>query len=347
MSMPVLRSVADLHQAGLVNADTARAIAPLSDRYTIAVTPDMTALIADPYDAIGKQFIPDAREAIFAEDDESDPIGDYAHAPLRALVHRHANRVLLKPTMACAVYCRFCFRREMIGPNGDSVTQQDVEDALAYIAAHTEISEVILTGGDPLMLSPKKLADLMARLNAIAHARFIRFHTRIPVVAPAKITDAVIDALSGDKPVYMAIHANHARELTQHASTALSRLARAGVVLLGQSVLLAGVNDDVDTLLNLFNTMLDNRIKPYYLHHPDKTAGTAHFRLSLERGMALMDSVRARAPSGMAIPQYTLDIPGGVSKIPLNAEYVTKKSHNTYQLRDPSGGLHTYCDSGV
>lgn len=344
-SMKPLRSIDDLQNTSLIDADTARAIAPLSDRYTIAVTPDMAALIANKNDPIGKQFIPDPREAFIATGEHTDPIGDYAHAPLRALVHRHQNRVLLKPTMACAVYCRFCFRREMVGPNGDTITQSDIDDALNYIAQNTDISEVILTGGDPFMLSAKKLGDLMARLNAMPHVRMIRFHTRVPVVAPLKITDAILDALEGRAPVYVALHANHAREFTPAAADILARMARRGVVLLGQSVLLAGVNDTVDALLDLFQVMLDNRVKPYYLHHPDMTAGTSHFRLTLERGMALMNALRARAPSGLAIPQYTLDIPGGVSKIPITPEYIKKKSDGTWSVRDPAGGVHAYCDS--
>lgn len=312
------------------------------------ITPDMARLIVPGVsdDPIARQFIPDSRETRVLPQELGDPTGDYAHAPLKALVHRHANRVLLKPTMVCAVYCRFCFRREMVGPKGDTITQSDMDEALAYIEAHTEINEVILTGGDPLMLSPKKLQALMQRLQAMPHIRWIRLHTRVPVVAPAKVTAEMLAALRGIKGVIMAIHANHAREITAEAGAALARLAHNGVVLLGQSVLLKGVNFSVEALTELFETMMANRVKPYYLHHPDLTAGTGHFRFSFEEGMALMTAVQQRV-SGVCLPQYTLDIPGGVTKIAINEATVrpVPGRAGAYELRDPSGGIHFYEDN--
>lgn len=311
------------------------------------ITPDMARLIVPEalYDPIALQFIPDDRESIILPQELGDPTGDYTHAPLKALVHRHPNRVLLKPTMVCAVYCRFCFRREMVGPNGDSVTQSDVDQAIDYIEQHTEISEVIVTGGDPLVLSPKRLQELMQRLQAIPHIRWIRLHSRVPVVSPAKINAEMITALKGIKPVMIAVHANHAREITAEAGAALARLANNGVVLLGQSVLLNGINNSVEALVTLFETMMANRIKPYYLHHPDLTAGTSHFRLSFEEGMALMDAVQQRV-SGVCMPQYTLDIPGGVTKIAINPHNVQKVADKAgaYILRDPKGNTHFYQD---
>ncbi|MDB5478085.1 MAG: lysine 2,3-aminomutase, partial [Alphaproteobacteria bacterium] len=304
----------------------------------VAITPEMAGLIVpgDPDDPIALQFVPSALEQIILPQELFDPINDYDHSPVKALVHRHQNRVLLKPTNICAVYCRFCFRRDMVGPDGDTITQEDVEQALTYIEGHTEINEVILTGGDPLMLSPKKLAALMRRLKAIPHIRWIRFHTRVPVVSPGKINDEMLVALGGTKPVIMAIHANHPREITAEVSTALARLANSSIVLLGQSVLLKGINDKVETLAELFETMMINRVKPYYLHHPDLTAGTSHFRFPLERGMVLMNGVRAQV-SGICIPQYTLDIPGGVIKIAITPDTVQEieGKPGAYLLRDP------------
>jgi lysine 2,3-aminomutase len=321
---------------------------PVSEmKLPTGITPEMAQLIVpgDPADPIALQFLPDAREEIILPQELYDPTGDYPHAPMKALVHRHANRVLLKPTMVCAVYCRFCFRRDMVGPEGDTITQSDVDQALEYIAAHTEINEVILTGGDPLVLSPKRVADLMQKLQAIPHIRWIRFHTRIPVVAPDKISAEMLDALKGIKPVLMAVHVNHAREITPKAGAALARLAHNGVVLLGQSVLLKGINDKVETLAELFETLMVNRVKPYYLHHPDLTAGTSHFRMSFEEGMALMNKLQQRV-SGVCMPQYVIDIPGGVTKIaitPDNVQAVEGKPGH-YVLHDPMGGKHNYSD---
>lgn len=347
LASQTLRSADDLVAAGLLTQGQGAAIAPLAERYTVAITPEMTALIDhdDPFDPIAAQFVPDERETNLLPQELYDPTGDYTFSPLKALVHRHKDRVLLKPTVACAVYCRFCFRREMVGPNGDSVTQSDVDEALDYIAAHPEIKEVILTGGDPLMLSARRLGALMQRLQTIPHVKWIRFHTRIPVVAPEKITSEVLNALRGVKAVLMAVHVNHAREITTDAGAALARLAAQGVTLMGQSVLLKGVNDDPDTLVNLFETLMANRVKPYYLHHPDLTTGTSHFRLNFERGMELVEAVRKRV-SGVCIPHYVVDIPGGAFKVPVSKETVRpiQRQKGAYLVLDPYGKEHFYND---
>jgi lysine 2,3-aminomutase len=233
----------------------------------------------------------------------------------------------------------------MIGPGGDAITQEDVDQALAYIEAHTEISEVILTGGDPLVLSPDRLAALIQRLQAVPHLRWIRIHTRVPVVSPKKITGELIAALRGIKPVVIAIHVNHAREVTHEASAALMRLTAAGFSLLGQSVLLKGVNNTVNALVDLFETLMANRVKPYYLHHPDLTTGTSHFRLGFDEGMALMAVVRQRV-SGICLPEYVVDIPGGYTKIPVTPQYVVpiKGQKGAYLLIDTAGNQHKYRD---
>ncbi len=346
-AVQTLRSADDLVAAGLMTHAQGTAIAPLAERYTVAITHEMAFLIDrdDPFDPIAAQFVPDAREANLLLQELYDPTGDYTHSPLKALVHRHKDRVLLKPTTACAVYCRFCFRREMVGPNGDSVTQSDIDEALDYIAAHAEIKEVILTGGDPLMLSANRLSALMQRLQVIPHVKWIRFHTRIPVVAPDKITAEVLAALRGVKAVLMAVHVNHAREITTGAVAALARLAGQGITLMGQSVLLKGVNDDAETLANLFESLTANRVKPYYLHHPDLTTGTSHFRLSFETGMALMEAVRKRV-SGVCIPHYVVDIPGGAFKVPVSKETIRPVAgqKGAYLVLDPYGKEHFYHD---
>lgn len=343
----ILRSAQDLVAAGLIDEARAEELQPLTQRYTIGITPEMTQLIdtTDAADPIAVQFVPDLREMDLLPQELADPISDYKHSPLKALVHRHPDRVLLKPTTACAVYCRFCFRREMVGPNGDSVTQTDIDEALEYIAQHTEIKEVILTGGDPLMLSPDKLASLLNRLQAIPHIKWLRMHTRVPVVAPHKIDVEMLQALQGVKALIMALHVNHAREITPDAGAALARLAKQGIVMLGQSVLLKGVNDSVEALIELFETLMTHRVKPYYLHHPDLTTGTSHFRLSFEQGMALMAQVKGRI-SGVCIPSYVIDIPGGLNKIPVTNDHVhaSPDQPGGYLLRDFNGNEHSYYD---
>ncbi len=343
----VLRSVEELQHNQLISAEDADALRALTKRYSIAVTPEMAQIIqsAPDKDPIAAQFIPRIEEMHVLPQERMDPTGDYPHAPMRALVHRHRDRVLLKPTVACAVYCRFCFRREMIGPNGDTITQEDVDKALRYIAENSEIKEVILTGGDPLVLAPHRLAVIVQQLNMIPHVKWLRIHTRVPVVAPDKINAEMLNALRSVKAITMAVHANHAREFTPKAGAALVRLAHQGIVLLGQSVLLKGVNDTADALADLFETMMQHRIKPYYLHHPDQVTGTSHFRLPFEQGMRLMKAVRARV-SGVCMPHYVVDIPGGVCKIPVTPETVCPDTDRpgTYGLYDDQGREFSYYD---
>jgi len=337
-----LRRVGELAQAGLVTTDPA--LEAVEARYAVAVTPTLAQLIdpADAADPIARQFLPDARELETRPDERDDPIGDDAHSPVPGIVHRYPDRVLLKLVGVCAVYCRFCFRREMVGPGAEtSLTDDALDAALAYIAGRPEIWEVVLTGGDPLVASPRRLAELMARLAAIAHVKIVRFHTRVPVAAPERLTGALVEALRAPGvTTYVAIHANHARELGPEARAALARLADAGIALVGQSVLLAGVNDDAGTLAALFRALVECRVKPYYLHHPDLAPGTAHFRLPIQRGQALMAALRGRV-SGLALPTYVLDIPGGHGKVPVGPSYL-EPAPEGWRVTDYCGGLHAY-----
>jgi lysine 2,3-aminomutase len=251
--------------------------------------------------------------------------------------------VLLKVTHTCAVYCRFCFRREMVGPGKpNAVSPAALDAALAYIAAHPEIWEVILTGGDPLTLSPRRLAALTARLAAIAHVKIVRFHTRVPVADPARITDALVEAMKSPRQTtYVALHANHPRELTAAARAACARIIDAGMPMVSQSVLLAGVNDDAETLAALMRAFVETRIKPYYLHHGDFAPGTGHFRVSLAKGQALMRSLRGRV-SGLCQPTYVLDLPGGHGKVPVGPGYLAGDLDGCVSVEDPWGAAHAY-----
>jgi lysine 2,3-aminomutase len=313
-------------------------------RYAVAVSPHLLSLVdpTDPADPIARQFLPDIAELNTLPEELADPIGDAAHSPVRGIVHRYADRVLLKAVAVCPVYCRFCFRREMIGPGQENaLSPHDLDAALAYIASRPEIREVILTGGDPFILSPRRIADLTQRLAAIESVKIIRWHTRVPMVDPARVTDDLVAALHGASvTTWVAVHANHAREFAPEAVSAIARLADGGIALASQSVLLKGVNDDVESLAALMQVFLESRIKPYYLHHPDLAPGTSHFRLGIEEGLALMRDLRARV-SGMAMPAYMLDIPGGFGKVPLESDHL-EKTATGHRVRDHAGTWHDY-----
>ncbi|MGA0565490.1 lysine-2,3-aminomutase-like protein [Ancylobacter sp. VNQ12] len=337
-----LRSLDELAAAGLL--PSREGLDAVAERYAVALTPTLAAAIdrAAPDDPVARQFVPDAREIETLPQELADPIGDAAHSPVPGIVHRYPDRVLLKLVGVCAVYCRFCFRREMVGPGAEtSLSDEALDAALAYVAGHPDIWEVVVTGGDPLVASPRRLAELMTRLAAIGHVRIVRFHTRVPVASPERITAALVEALKAPGlTTYVAVHANHARELGPEARTALARLADAGIALVGQSVLLAGVNDDAGTLAALFRALVECRVKPYYLHHPDLAPGTAHFRLPIQRGRELMRALRGRV-SGLAIPIYVLDIPGGYGKVPVGPDYL-EPAPEGWRVTDYCGGEHAY-----
>jgi lysine 2,3-aminomutase len=312
-------------------------------RYAVAVSPTLMALVdpADPNDPIARQFLPSLEELNTLPEERADPIGDNAHSPVAGIVHRHRDRVLFKVVAACPVYCRFCFRREMIGPGHDNaLSKEDFEAALAYIAGHSEIWEVILTGGDPFILSPRRMAEITGRLADIPHVKIIRWHTRVPVTDPARVTDALVAALHAPgATTFVAVHANHPREFSPDARRAITRLADGAIPLVSQTVLLKGVNDDAETLAALMRCFVENRIKPYYLHHPDLAPGTSHFRLGIEDGLALMRELRARL-SGLAMPTYMLDIPGGFGKVALESSNVEKTAQG-HRIRDSHGTWHS------
>ncbi len=315
-----LRSAADLLAAGLLPAAQAAAAEAVAARYAIAVTPAAAALIdpADPADPIARQYIPDAAELVTAPWEIEDPTADAPFTPVRGIVHRYPDRALLKPLLACPVYCRFCFRREVVGPDGGLLTEAELEAALAWLAAAPAIREVILTGGDPLMLSPRRLAWLVERLSAIPHLDLLRIHTRVPVADPARLTPDLVAALDTPKGLFVCVHANHAREFTGEAPAALRRLIRAGIPLLGQSVLLRGVNDSEAALEALFRAMLRHRVKPYYLHQLDPAPGTARFAVPEAEGLALLARLRGRI-GGHGLPAYVKERPAGGGKVPVAA----------------------------
>ena len=311
-----LRSVSALIQAGFADPATRPALDAVAASYAIAIPPPLASLISSPDDPIGLQFIPSPAELITAPHESADPIADEKLSPIPGIVHRYPDRALLKPLLACPVYCRFCFRREQVGPDGGILTDAQLDAACAYLTAHKEIREIILTGGDPLILSPRRLSRILNQLSAIPHIEVLRIHTRAPIADPALVTDALADALDIETPLFIALHTNHASELTQPVQAALKKLQSRRIPILGQTVLLAGVNDSELALADLFRAMLRARIKPYYLHQLDAAPGTARFHVPPERGREILRNLRGKI-SGTALPTYIYDQPGGLGKIPL------------------------------
>lgn len=339
-----LRSARALAAAGLVAEEDVAALTPVQARFAVAVSPEMAAAVGGPpsTDPIARQFIPTTAELRVSPVERADPIGDAPFTTVAGLTHRYPDRVLLKPLHVCPVYCRFCFRREQVGPGGEVLKPAQLDAALDYIARHEAVWEVILTGGDPLALAPKALGDLLARVAAIPHVQVLRIHTRVPVVSPSRVSAALLDALSVDKPVWIGLHTNHAQELTPAARAAIGRLADAGHPLVSQTVLLAGVNDSVSALEELFRALVTLRVKPYYLHHGDLAEGTGHFRTSIEEGQRLVEQLRGRL-SGLCQPTYVLDLPGGHGKVPVGPAWLEgRTASGAWRVRDMHGRVHTY-----
>jgi lysine 2,3-aminomutase len=334
-----IRDTSGLIEAGLIDPPEGGAIEAVAARYAIALTPVMRALIEAPDDPIARQFIPAAEELITAPHEHPDPIGDDKFSPVKGVVHRYPDRALLKPLLICPVYCRFCFRREHVGPDGGVLTDRELEEAYAWFEAHPAVREVILTGGDPLMLSARRLGSIIARLSAIPHIETLRVHTRVPTTDPARVDQGLTDALATDGPLWLVLHANHAREFTTSGRDALTRLRRAGISLLGQSVLLRGVNDSAEALEALFRAMIAAGVKPYYLHQLDPAPGTARFHVPIAEGQRLLRALRGRV-TGLAWPTYVLDIPGGHGKVPIGPGFLEDDG----SVRDPAGARHRVTD---
>src|SRR5258708_35854878 len=343
------RSASDLVAAGLAPPHALLELERVAARYAVSLPPDLGELIAasDPHDPIARQFVTDPAELDRRADESADPIGDDANSPLEGIVHRYPDRVLLKLAYVCAVYCRFCFRREMVGPGRRrALSAAALAAALAYIRDHPEIWEVILTGGDPLILSARRLREVMAALALVDHVKVVRIHTRIPIAAPARITSSMIRALKAfGKATYVVLHANHPRELTPASRAACARLIDAGIPMLSQSVLLRGVNDDPATLAALMRALVECRIKPYYLHHGDLAPATSHLRTTIAQGQALIRALRGRV-SGLCQPAYMLDIPGGHGKSPIGPSYIRAApgvcEERRFEVEDFKGGRHIY-----
>ena len=333
-------SAKGLAEVGLVNHGDLPELLKVEANFSTKLTPEVLRQIksASMDDPIFRQYVPYTDELNFRSDELSDPIGDKINSPLKGIIHRYPDRLLLTPTHTCAVYCRFCFRRENVGKAEAGLNKSELGAALAYVAAHTEVREVILSGGDPLILSDRRIGDIMQRLAAINHIEVIRIHTRVPMVEPERITPALLKTLRVRPAVFVVLHVNHVAELSVPVKKAIARMARAGIPLLSQSVLLKGVNDSAEVLEDLFRALIANRVKPYYLHQLDKAQGTSHFRVSIKCGQEIMRTLRGRL-SGIAQPTYVLDIAGGHGKVPIGPTYLSEN-----EIADPKGRRHVYSE---
>jgi lysine 2,3-aminomutase len=323
-----------------MNIDPLREV---TQRYDFRLTPYLQSLLRDrpPDDPLARQFLADANELRTLPYERPDPIGDLTHSPVPGVVHRHPDRVLLKVGHVCPVYCRFCFRRDMIGSHGEPLRTTDLDNAIEYIRKHPRVWEVILTGGDPLVLSSRRLNEILDRLAAIDHLGILRIHTRVPLVDPESIDDSLARIIQRRIPVFIVLHVNHPDELTDLVIAAIARLQGPGITLLSQSVLLKGINDDAAVLERLFRGLVRLNVKPYYLHHPDLAPGTAHFRVTLEIGAALMRTLR-QTVSGLCLPSYVLDIPGGYGKVPVSPDHIGAWTAGGRRVKDIHGIFHHY-----
>ena len=317
----------------------ARPLQEVTARYPFRITPHYLSLIEAPDDPIWRQCMPDMRE-LHDDLQNPDPLDEESLSPVPGLIHRYPDRVVLLVSNSCAVYCRFCMRKRQVGCG---CRKTDLASALAYIAATPVIRDVTLSGGDPLLVPDDELADLLARLRAIPHVEMIRIGSRVPVTLPSRITPKLCRLLKRFHPLYVNTHFNHPRELTPQAATACGRLADAGIPLGNQTVLLKGVNDDPDVMKSLVQGLLAIRVRPYYIHQIDLVRGTGHFRTSVRRGLELMEGLRGHT-SGLAVPHYVIDLPGGKGKVPLlpdNGEW----RGDTLLLRNYCGEIIEYEDT--
>lgn len=340
MTSKTLHTPHDLLQAQLINPEHLKALQDLNKTYAIALSPDIVNLIDSSKgydDPIGLQYIPHPDELKNHPEELHDPIGDEALSPVPGIVHRYQDRVLLKPLLFCPVYCRFCFRREQVGPKHGLLDDQQLKDAITWIEDHSQIREVILSGGDPFILSPRRMQFIITQLNKISHITTLRIHTRLPFSAPSLLQDHFVNSLNCEKALWVVVHANHPAEFTNSAHQAINKLIKQGIPLLSQSVLLKNVNDNVEVLETLLRSFVEWRIKPYYLHQLDKAPGTRRFYVPIERGRSLLSALRGRV-TGLAWPTYVLDIPGGYGKVPLGPDYYTP--HSPDKIFDPQYKSH-------
>jgi lysine 2,3-aminomutase len=326
-----------------LNSEEHAGVLLANTKLAMGITPYFFNLI-DPFDPecpIRRQVIPRIEEMTYAPADMADPCGEDHDMPVPGLVHRYPDRVLFLVTDRCASYCRYCTRSRVVSGVGEQELELDFDRAIDYLQKHTEVRDVLLSGGDALLLSDKKLHNLLSRLRAIEHIEFLRIGSRVPIFLPQRITPELCAMLKEFHPLWMSVHVNHPKELTVEVRDALGRLADAGIPLGNQSVLLKGVNDDPEVMKTLVQKLLRCRVRPYYLYQCDLIQGSSHLRTSVSKGLEIIENLRGHT-SGYAVPQYVIDGPGGGGKIPINPNYVVARMPDRVVLRNYKGDIFEY-----
>ncbi len=338
-----VKSLAQLEGKIELTAEEHAGVLLANTKLAMGITPYFFNLI-DPFDPdcpIRRQVIPRIEEMTYDPADMADPCGEDHDMPVPGLVHRYPDRVLFLVTDRCASYCRYCTRSRVVSGVGEQELELDFDRAIEYLQKHTEVRDVLLSGGDALLLSDAKLKNLLSRLRAIEHIEFLRIGSRVPIFLPQRITPELCAMLKEFHPLWMSVHVNHPKELTVEVRDALGRLADAGIPLGNQSVLLKGVNDDSDVMKVLVQKLLRARVRPYYLYQCDLIQGSSHLRTSVSKGLEIIENLRGHT-SGYAIPQYVIDGPGGGGKIPINPNYVVAQTPDRIVLRNYKGDIYEY-----
>jgi lysine 2,3-aminomutase len=340
------RTESELRRVLSLSESEALALGSVSGALPMAITPYYASLL-DPTNSeqpLRRTVVPTCREFRRSLGEEADPLHEEGHTVRPGLVHRYPDRVLFLVTDHCSVFCRYCTRSRLVGKDSEtSLSRRTWQSALDYISEHSEVRDVLLSGGDPLTLPDQELEWLLSRLRAIPHVELIRIGTKVPMVLPMRVTPELTAMLSKYHPLWMSVHAAHPDELTPDSTEALARLANAGIPLGSQTVLLRGINDDPDTLRRLMHGLVRRRVKPYYLYQCDPILGSSHFRTPVKRGLQLIGSLRGHT-TGYAVPTYVIDAPGGGGKVPLQPETIVARDNDGYTLRGFQGSFFRYPD---
>ena len=338
-----ITSLSQLEQHLVLSDEERAGVLLTGNKLAMSITPHYFNLIEpnNPECPIRRQVIPRIEESLDSADEMADPCGEDSHMPVPGLVHRYPDRVLFLVTDRCASYCRYCTRSRVVSGVGEQHLDTEFEAAFRYLEEHTEIRDVLLSGGDALMLSNNRLEAILKRIRSIEHIEFLRIGSRVPIFLPQRITPELCQMLQKYHPLWMSVHVNHPRELTIEVKEALERLANHGIPLGNQSVLLNGVNDDVDTMKTLVHKLLRCRVRPYYLYACDLIKGSSHLRTSISKGLEIIEGLRGHT-TGYAVPQFVIDAPGGGGKVPLNPDYLIHRDGERTLIRNYEGKVYSY-----